>query len=658
MVEKTINNREENFVRALDVLENALPYAKNIYQSDVHEAAGWLMDQENGMEQLYALADRFEEAGIFDDGPWDELTNLQPKFVKGALMAGGTNATLEILSELRILSLAEEDHESEDMSSEEAQEFLNEVMALNMDLIFPEETEAMRIEGKEEEKDRIDRLFQFLNEKLSLTAVSDILVREIKELTAQRPIIIDRIASMIKSGKQLINAHIDDEDHKELERYIKALTAPSQQSKEHNDLTDYLNVIKKLGDKELKNEAEAFAKSMRETGLVSPHHAVLMRYLNHDKTDILPLALGLNDEGKAQIKEHDSIVGELIKVAIHPPMCQSVYGLALMLERGILSSNPVVPSLRRLIELDLQPDVRKMLLNVCKGNEGITANSILVSGVISVLGQPLGVGQGMNPTCQTARGISLWSLHAPGHLMEFIARAARDGDIDVMFEGQRIHSKNLHDGLVEELHKKLDPVSLILVPHLDRIYAELVNRAQFRGEDVHKWVNPAFYGGDWIPKGFSSAIDELTRSIADFPGFVRLFYATHHPEHNNGHGLIYPNPVGIFVTNPSGNLLGLHAVSIQRIDKDPDDQYRIYFYNPNNDSSQDWGQDVKPSVRGNGEKPGESSLPFHKFVARLYAFHYNQYEQGDAYSIDNDIVDEVTSLAKESWGKKYTWIDQ
>src|SRR5690625_5939363 len=99
------------------------------------------MDQENGMEQLYALADRFEEAGIFDDGPWDELTNLQPKFVKGALMAGGTNATLEILSELRILSLAEEDHESEDMSSEEAQEFLNEVMALNMDLIFPEETE-------------------------------------------------------------------------------------------------------------------------------------------------------------------------------------------------------------------------------------------------------------------------------------------------------------------------------------------------------------------------------------------------------------------------------------------------------------------------------------------------------------------------------------
>src|SRR5699024_371957 len=127
--------------------------------------------------------------------------------------------------------------------------------------------------------------------------------------------------------------------------------------------------------------------------------------------------------------------------------------------------------------------------------------------------------------------------------------------------------------------------------------------------------------------------------------------------HNNEHKLIYPNPVGIFVTNPSAHLLGLHAVSIQRIDKDQEGHYRIYFYNPNNDGAQDWGQGIKPSVRGNGENPGESSLPFHEFTARLYAFHYNQYEQGDAYSVDNDIVNKTTALARESWGKKYTWIN-
>jgi hypothetical protein len=224
-----------------------------------------------------------------------------------------------------------------------------------------------------------------------------------------------------------------------------------------------------------------------------------------------------------------------------------------------------------------------------------------------------------------------------------------------MFEGQAIHSKDLEVGLVEDLHEELDPVSLILVPHLDRIYGELCRRAQFSGEDVHKWVNPAFYG-DWVSRGFSSAVDAITGSITDYNGFVRLFYATHHPEYNDEHELIYPNPVGIFITNVFGNLLGLHAVTIQRILKDPQGKYRIYFYNPNNDSSQNWGQGIQPVVCGHGEEQGESSLLFHEFVSRLYAFHYNPYEQGEPYAVENDIVQKVQSLAQESWGKEYVWV--
>ena len=131
-----------------------------------------------------------------------------------------------------------------------------------------------------------------------------------------------------------------------------------------------------------------------------------------------------------------------------------------------------------------------------------------------------------------------------------IARAARDGDIDVMLDGQNIHSKDLRQGLVDDLHEELDPVSLVLVPHLDRIYSEFVRRTKFWGDDVHKWVNPAFYG-NWIPKGFCSVIDPLTGSVADYPGFVRLFYGTHHPEYNEGYELIYPNPVGIFIPTNS-----------------------------------------------------------------------------------------------------------
>ncbi|KHE68788.1 hypothetical protein LD39_13950, partial [Halobacillus sp. BBL2006] len=100
----------------------------------------------------------------------------------------------------------------------------------------------------------------------------------------------------------------------------------------------------------------------------------------------------------------------------------------------------------------------------------------------------------------------------------------------------------------------------------------------------------------------------------------------------------------------------LHAVSITRIARDLNGEYRVYFYNPNNDGSQNWGQEIEPSVNGNGEVEGESSLPFHEFVSRLYAFHYNPYEQGDAYAVENETVSQVSHLAKESWGRDYTWV--
>ncbi|WP_280771155.1 hypothetical protein [Salipaludibacillus daqingensis] len=646
----------EAFKKAFHTMEEAFPYAKKMYQSDALQAAAKVMEDVDGMKFLYQYADRFDAAGLFEGGPWAEPSKLEPRLVSGSLMASGMTSIVEILSELRMVSIAKGNHEHETVTKEKAKDFLDSVMALNIDILFPEETEAARIEGKGKEKNRAEKLFHFLAEELSLTSIATTLIKEIDGLVAQRPIMVKRTVSMIKDAEQLLNNPINAQDKKAIKKYVQALSGSAKLCKEVKEPCDYRKRLKDATDKELKEEAKAFAKSMHETGLVSDHHVVLVRYFNREKKDLLPIALGLSKKGIAHLDEHFDTVSGLIKVAIHPPMRQSLYGLALLLERGVLSSNPVIPGLRRLIELDLQPDIRKLLLNSINPNEGITANDILVAGVISVLGQPLGIGQGMNPTCQTARGISLWSLHAPGHLLELIPRAARDGDVDVMFEGQMIHSKNLREGLVDDLHEELDPVSLVLVPHMDRIYGELVRRAGFRGDDVHKWVNPAFYG-NWVNNGFSSALDPITGSVTDFSGFVRLFYSTHHPELNEGHELIYPNPVGIFITNSFGHLLGLHAVSIQRVAKDPDGEYRIYMYNPNNDSSQIWGQGIEPSVSGHGEIAGESSLPFHQFVARLYAFHYNPYEQGDAYAVDKEEVEKVEKLARESWGEKYTWVD-
>src|SRR5690606_30129334 len=100
----------------------------------------------------------------------------------------------------------------------------------------------------------------------------------------------------------------------------------------------------------------------------------------------------------------------------------------------------------------------------------VPAKVHLTAGLLNVLGQPLGVGQGHNPTCQSARAISMWAYNDPDYLMHLVARAARDGGITMHFEGARMQSGDLPAGMAETLHLDLDAVSLVLVPHLDRIY--------------------------------------------------------------------------------------------------------------------------------------------------------------------------------------------
>ena len=143
----------------------------------------------------------------------------------------------------------------------------------------------------------------------------------------------------------------------------------------------------------------------------------------------------------------------------------------------------------------------------------------------------------------------------------------------------------------------------------------------------------------------------------NYDHFVRLFYAAFHPEFNNGYHLIYPIPLGIFITSSHGDFLGYHAVSLLRVKKDPKGAWRAYFFNPNNEGRQNWGQGIIPSVAENGELHGESSLPFHEFVSRVYAFHYNSLE-AEKYvdDISTEEVKKVRNLAENSWGKKYTWI--
>ncbi len=618
--------------------------------------AAVLIDQ-NKLEDLYQLAAEYDQAGIFEGGPWENPRKLQGPLVGGSFKVEGNYSILEVLSELRVLAIAKGDYQHSNLTADEARTFLNKIMALNLDMIFPPETEEARINQTQEQKRGIF-LFQYLAEQLSLGALSSTLVNEIDRLTAQRPIMVKRIKEMIGFAENLLTSDdLDPQGRENIQLYLDSVSAPTELSKAYPDFAQFRNEFNALSDMEKELEAEKFADVMRDTGLVSPVHANLVRFLaEEDASHLLVLSLGLTEKGEANLNEHFTLVKELILLAIYPATSQSLYGLARMLERGVLSSPPVIPGLERIIEIDMLPEVEKDLMDSRNNPDDLTPIGILLSGILSVLGQPLGIGQGMNPTCQSARGISLWSQHDPGFLLELVARACRDGEVDISFEGAEINSSLIAGGLAPDLHKELDAVSLILVPHLDRVYDEMMKRSTFRGEDGHKFVNPEFYG-QWIMKEFSSVINPVTGGVSDYENFARLFYATHHPEFNEGHQLIYPNPVGIFVTTANADLLGLHAISIQRIAQDESGNVRVYFYNPNNDSGQDWGQGIKSTVRNNGEEEGEASLPFDQFLSRVYAYHYNPNEMGDLAAVPADVIERVTTLSKESWGQKYQWTD-
>ena len=170
-----------------------------------------------------------------------------------------------------------------------------------------------------------------------------------------------------------------------------------------------------------------------------------------------------------------------------------------------------------------------------------------------------------------------------------------------------------------------------------------------REGDPHQWINPEFHGW-WTGRGFRINVDVATGHLDDLDAFVRHFYASYHPGYNGNQPLIHPQPAGIAITDSAARFIGWHAISILRAATDPNGEMRIYFYNPNNDGGQDWGNDVKVSTAGNGERFGESSLPFAQFASRLYIFHYDPLEHGKLANVTQDELSEVISMIENSWG--------
>lgn len=646
----------DEFGRVLAALEAARPFGKAVHRPKVLGLALKLLDEEGGASLLYSSAARCADAGLFDNSDWASPGSLQPALARGTLLGGGLAPALECLSELHILAIARGDApELEELGAAQARAHLEEILARNLDLLFASASEESRLRGNTL-PGYVIRLFEFLLAKLGAGDILRIVTDEIERVLLQRPIMAQRVERLLHSARRALDQLPAPEAAAgNIGHFIAALYGPSPAARDLS-ADKYEALLPTLDATQLGAEAEAFGQAMDSTGLVCPQHAVLLRYIAERAPEHLPAALALDEVGRVSQERHAKLISEIIDFAIRPQTARCIYGLSRLLNHGTLFFPRVEPGLQRLMVLPLHPEVEALLQEANEWPQPPPPRVLLLAGTLSVLGQPRGVDQGHNPTCQAARAISLWAQNDVGYLLELIASGARDHALVMHFEGEAIDSAGLPAGLAAELHTELDPVSLVLTPHLDRIYMEMSRRTLDRPGDGHRWVNPEFHGW-WVHRGFADLVVEEGEPTT-CEEFIRLFYADYHPQYNGGRHLVYAQPCGVVVTDHSGTFVGWHAVSIQRVERDPESHWRVYFFNPNRDKGQNWGQGVVTSTHDHGEYEGESSLPFAQFVSRLYVFHYKTIELGDAAAVPDGTVAEIRAAIAASWAAGQDWLDQ
>ncbi|MFC3452885.1 hypothetical protein [Amycolatopsis speibonae] len=645
----TLDKRVASLDDAIKVMAETRDFGKHTKLRRILEALRRVLMQPGGAAAVQARARVLEEAGLFQGTDWATPEILIPALVGPGLHAGDADTVvMEACSELRTLAVAHGDYAHPTMSAEDAREFLSQVLALNLELLFTPPTEAERRRGRTARL--IRDLFRHVADEIGYESVLDKLVEEIWRILRQRPIQVEQVQSLITR----IAVYRGDPDvdlasapGQGIDRLISALFGTTEACREDPGVDVFRSRLEAMDDGGLQYEATGFARAMHDTGLVSPYHAELLRFLRHKSDYLLGEALGLSDTGRNCLLRHRDLIHRLIEVAVHTQTAQCVYGLALLLDRGILHAPPMVPALWRQLGLELSESARERLTTVFGDEPGPEAR--LIAGVLSMLGLPLGVGQGDNPTCQSARALSMWAYNDPDYLLQIVVWAARDDEIVMHFEGQPISSNDSAGGVATTPQTDLDPVSLLVVPHLDRIYAEMGRRCIGRPGDPHRWVNPEFHGW-WAARGFRINVDVETGNLIGLDTFFRQFHVSYHPAYNGGQPLIHPQPAGVAVTDSAARYVGWHAITILRVTADPQDVTRVYFYNPNNDSGQDWGDGVVVSTAGNGERFGEASLPFDQFASRLYIFHTDPLEHGEPEKVPAEDITRIVDYIERSWG--------
>ncbi len=629
-------------------LAEARDFAKPPKLQRLLDLARRVMLLPGGCAALEARAPALEEAGVFAGSDWAFPQILEPALSPFSLRsAEATVVVIEALSDLRLLAVSFDGLAHPLISAEQAHHHLTQVLALNLTMLFTPPSEAERAaQGRLAEVPRT--VLQHLAQRIGYEHVIDELIGEIWRILRQRPIQVAAVKQMVTQiaiCRASPGVNLGASGHG-AERLVSSLYGPTQACREDPGLTVYRERLEHLDPTALQGEATGCARAMHDTGLVSPYHAVLMRFLLREATHLLPEALGLSGTGRDSLLCYQDLVLALIENAVFPETAQGVYGLALLLDRGILYQPAVAPALWGQLSMPLSAWTQERL-QLAYG-DSVEPRTWLLEGVLTILGQPLGVGQGNNPTCQSARALSMWAYNDPDYLLQLLVWAARDDEVLMHFEGQSLSSQAVA-AVKKALPLDLDAVSLVLVPHLDYLYNQMGELCAGRDGDPHRWINPELHGW-WVGRGFCINVDVTTGQLHEVDDFLRYFYAYYHPLYNGNQPLIHPQPAGVAVTDSAARFIGWHAITILRVALDPSSVMRVYFYNPNNDSGQDWGDGVAVSTADNGEFFGEASLPFEQFASRLYIFHYDPLERRKPAQMAHDELERVVGRIERSWG--------
>ncbi|NBB88960.1 MAG: hypothetical protein GVX96_04130, partial [Bacteroidetes bacterium] len=478
----TTENVQNRLISALDELKSAENFLREdkayrfLSQTEKH------LQHPEGVETIYALTPDIMDAGLFNGTIWEHPQDLIPRLVGGTLKAGTPTSTFELLSELRMLALAEGRIQNDTLHPLDADAFLEKVIVLNLNLVFGTLNESDRVEFSKGELRKIKAVFEFIVQRVEIDGVKDGVAEELKLVAHQRPIFTEPIRSLIALTHQHFQLDLDRAADQLLRKFSDAVYGPTEKSSSLSP-EEYRQYLLSADADQLGKEGLALAQSMEETGLVCKSHVVLLQHLFRiEDLDLIAKTLGLNEYGTIELKRHWEFVNTFIENYSTINYAQGVLGLSNVLKKGLFTSSSVLQALRHLFSIRLNPRVQRHLVESRHEGSEKDAHSLLIGGTLSLLGNPLGVGQGMNPTCQSARGLSLWSQFSPEKLINLIITAAVENNLRFRFEGDVLESDLLLKGLATEFDRSLDPVSVVLVPHLDKVYNEMMKRAAHRGE--------------------------------------------------------------------------------------------------------------------------------------------------------------------------------